>query len=190
MSNTKFKRVPLGDRKWELGWGGAYNSTVTPSISFYPRTASPPIPSPATPAKRRPSRRRSNMWFSCGLGAALRSLTDLTGQVSGGRPQPSQPTYSTPTSSHSLHPGSYLPHLLSSSTPLCAGIIFLGSHRRTQKENKVSPVVAGWVSGSQPGPDSALVRAGTGDFTPVFPSKLGDRGLYRWSLGGAGGASP
>lgn len=24
MSNTKFKRVPLGDRKWELGWGGAY----------------------------------------------------------------------------------------------------------------------------------------------------------------------
>ena len=47
----------------------------------------------------------------------------------------------------------------------------------------MSPTAAGWVSGSQPGPDSALVRAGMGAFTPVFPSKLGDRGLSRWNLG-------
>ena len=24
MINTKFKRIPLGDRKWELEWRGAY----------------------------------------------------------------------------------------------------------------------------------------------------------------------
>lgn len=54
----------------------------------------------------------------------------------------------------------------------------------------MSPVAAGWVSRSQPGSDSAPVRAGTGAVTPISPSKLGDRGLYRWSLGGAGGASP
>lgn len=54
----------------------------------------------------------------------------------------------------------------------------------------MSPVAAGWVSRSQPGSDLAPVRAGTGTVTPISPSKLGDRGLYRWSLGGAEGASP
>lgn len=47
----------------------------------------------------------------------------------------------------------------------------------------MSPTAAGRVAGSQPGPDSALVRAGMGSFTPVFPSKLGDRGPRRQNLG-------
>ena len=172
---------------------------MTPSISFYPRTAiphpqqlwlgeGPPgwgfrIPGAAAGWKQhfpqallvspaRKGRSAPPTWRH--LEAALSLHSPLT-------QQPPHPAHCNPacTCLTSFH-----------LQPPCVLGSFSSFHAGEKKgQNKVSPTAAGWVPGCQPGPDSALVRAGTGASTPVCPSELG-AGLRKQRPRGAGGASP
>lgn len=175
------------------------NSITTPCISFYPRTA---IPHP------------QQLWLKEGPpGWGFRMSGAAAGWekhfpqallVSPAREGRSAPltwkhleaalSLHSPLAQHPPHPTHHnlactclvLFHL----HPPCVLGSFSSFHTGEKKgQNKVSPTAAGWVPGCQLGPDSALVRAGTGASTPVFPSELG-AGLHKQRPWGTGEPLP